>query len=720
MSQFLAELEEIFTGAQAGQVNRWSAVDFFDKVLLAQSTIQPQYWPGGGRTRAIPGLPSTEGWDGIEVVGGHVVLWRGNVIKWSELNDFTNWIPVLLTAVSMTATTTELFKHPAVGETTDWIHLDRDDQIFAVGQYVRLVLDENDPATALYHFYTVADVASPVGVTSQTIAVAQTIPAGVTANLYNQTFALWKTGARLLLNEESKTLEVSKDARDVSTFTTPGILTSQANSDPVPAVGSTFTIKVNENPSAFKVGDVVSIGKTPEAGLDLYQIVLAGFTLTLRRLGIGTQPQALNYVFSTGSFVVFQPTVEVKNYGTEDIVVAPGTDLSCQGAIKLLGLANSGEAEPGATIPEGTIIFSVDANEAGETVNAGSQINGDVFAVVTLGEFGYILKERSIQSMQSVGRQSGTFFIRPEILDEGPLSRNAWRRYGDKQIVFLGHKNLYVYGGGQSLTPIASQYTRQFYDEMDRARADEVVLFHNEFYSELWLVAPTLNAQLKVLVYNYDTGSVVLDYYSTDLGGITAIGGWDWEVGPTWNSLLDSQIWSTETKKWYEYTEDGLQRYTIIAVGGVAADPAIGEIPGTVVPRLLLHGRQFSRTTGDNCAATTVESAYTALAETMDYDFGDAAAWKYVDTVQLNVEVKSPRTRPMNLNVQIGARDNLDSDIRWSSPARVEVSGNGVITTKVNIRSAGRYLRVRFYSNAAGAEWRIAGFRLMARKGGTY
>jgi hypothetical protein len=75
------------------------------------------------------------------------------------------------------------------------------------------------------------------------------------------------------------------------------------------------------------------------------------------------------------------------------------------------------------------------------------------------------------------------------------------------------------------------------------------------------------------------------------------------------------------------------------------------------------------------------------------------------------MEVPQQLERPMKMWVQIGSRANLDGDIKWSTPVSVEVSGNGTITTKVNIRASGRYHRVRFFSNAVGAQWRIAGLR---------
>lgn len=711
-SQFLAELEPIFTGAQAGPANRWTACNFFDKVVFAQSSVQPQYWPKGGPARPLPGLPSAEGWDGVEEFAGHLLLWRDEVIKWSNLNDFTTWIPVSATAVSLRTDTLEDFIQTGPSVPTDWIYVDEDSATFVKGQFVRIDLNENDPTSATYNFYVVSDVASPVGKRASTIAASHSFPAdGETYYAFTDIYVEWPTGGRILDDGFATRLEIVGTSRDET-----GFFTSAAISDPVPPVGSTFHITLAENPTSLRVGDVLSVGLSSGIGLDLYEVVTVAYTLELKRLNIGTQRQALNYRFPIGTFLTFQPFLRATNKGTVATTIAPGSVITIQGAVKLIPQNLTGEIPLGETIPAGSTIASVDANEAGEAANAGGQINGPIFAIAALGEYGVILKERSIQSLQYVGRASGTFFSRPEVLDEGPIARYAWSRISDNRLVLWGHKEIYEYSGGLNLVPIAQEHTQEVFAEMDRSRRDEIVVYHNERDAQVWFVYPVLGVEtLKVLVYNYREKTVVIDTYSSALNGISAIGAIDWEVAPAWEDLSDTQLWSGETKKWYEYVDDGEKRYTVVAIGGTPGDPNLGEDATATIPRLLLYGRQFSRAHADNC----LPSAYYAYAETQDFDFQDTAAFKYVDTLQLEMEVPRQLERPMKMWVQIGSRSNLDSDIKWSTPVSVEVSGNGTITTKVNIRNSGRYHRVRFFSNAVGAQWRIAGFALIARKGGT-
>lgn len=711
MSQFLAELEPLFSGAQAGPPSRWVACNFFDKVIFAQASIAPQYWPGGGLLRPLPGLPDSTAWDGVEEFAGHLVLWKGDQLKWSDINDFSTWIPVSTTAVNLRADTLDDFAQPALSVESEWVHLNEDSATFVVGQYVRVDLNDSDPTTATYNFYIVSSVASPVGKVSPTIGVAQTIASGATGYLFTTTYIDWPVGARLLSSDVPTELSITETSRDLT-----GFFTSAALSESVPDVGATFHIQVTENPSSLRAGDVLSVGLSSGVGLDLYEVVTVAFNLELRRLNIGTDKQATGFKFPSGSYLTFQPFLKAENTGTTTEVVTSGAELSIQAAVKLTPQGYTGEIPEGTTIPAGSVIASVNANEAGEAVNAGSQINGDIYSVVALGEYGVIFKERSIQSLQYVGRASGVFYARPEVLDEGLLARNSWSRIADNKLVFWGHKEIYEYSGGLNLVPIASQHTQEVFAELDQARRDEIVVYHNERDNQVWFVYPVLGSvEAKVLIYNYREKSVVVDIYSSELNGITALGAIDWEAAPAWQDLPVTLTWAAETRKWYELVEDGLKRHTIIAIGGTPGDPNLGEDEDATIPRLLIHGRRYSRAHADNC----LPSEYYAFAETQDFDFEDPARFKYVDTLQLEMEVPALLQRPMKMWVQIGSRANLDSTIVWSSPASVEVSGNGTITTKVNVRSAGRYHRVRFFSNQVDAQWRIAGFALFARPGGT-
>jgi len=72
------------------------------------------------------------------------------------------------------------------------------------------------------------------------------------------------------------------------------------------------------------------------------------------------------------------------------------------------------------------------------------------------------------------------------------------------------------------------------------------------------------------------------------------------------------------------------------------------------------------------------------------------------------------------LTVTVGARDNLNSPIRWSEPQELSITEAGSGPTKINATVSGRYLRLRFASEAVGANWGITAYHITARRGGTY
>src|SRR5262245_50991142 len=150
-SSFLAEFDEVLSGVQAGPANRWVFANFFSVVVAAQGSISPVYWPGGGLAKPIPGLPTNERWYGGDELAGHLLLWRDEVIKHSDVNDFSTWIPVSQTSVSLSVETLSDFTQPISGSETDWIFLSTDSAAFVEGMYVRIDLNSNDPENASFN-----------------------------------------------------------------------------------------------------------------------------------------------------------------------------------------------------------------------------------------------------------------------------------------------------------------------------------------------------------------------------------------------------------------------------------------------------------------------------------------------------------------------------------------------------------------------------------------
>jgi hypothetical protein len=330
----------------------------------------------------------------------------------------------------------------------------------------------------------------------------------------------------------------------------------------------------------------------------------------------------------------------------------------------------TGATPTGLTMPaDGRKFFTVDANEAGETRVVGEAMNGPILKVAPQGDYAFILKERSIQSLQYTGISNGVFFIHNEVSGEGLISREAVVSRHDGVIIFLGHKELYAYQGGPNPVPVCQQQTRQLFSELDRSRLDAIRLFHNENRKEVWVKYPITDG-FRVLVWNYIEDSATLDDFAPSTE-FTAFGLADW-------------------------TSDVTRRVPLLA---------------SEDGNLRVHGLKFSRD----------GEGYLALSETMDFDLGDPDIWKYVDVVVLGLEVRNPTLEVREMTVEVGTMASLNGgEITWSAPKTVLVNGQSPSPVKVNPGGAGRYLRLRFSSSGADVEWRISSFEVHCRQGGLY
>lgn len=358
----------------------------------------------------------------------------------------------------------------------------------------------------------------------------------------------------------------------------------------------------------------------------------------------------------------------------------------------------TGATAPMATVTAGDTILSVDANESGQLRTVGSRVNGPIYQILAQGDYAYIFKERSIQTMQYVGLASGVFFIHPEIANEGLLARNALLGLGDSRMIFVGHKEIYSYQGGPTVTPILTYVSQQFFSELDRGRLDEILLFHKEFRNEVWIQYPVVGGH-KVLIWNYAEDTATFDTYDPTLKGFTAIEDVVWPVDPSWESLADSVTWDSfdPSLSWSDMASSGgADKFTLVATGS-------GE--------LLLHGTTFNR----------AGEAYPCLAETQDFDCGEPDIFKYVDVVLVGLQVRVPDAMTRIIYVQLGYRDWLDSAIKWTTAKPIQVQGGQTPPPlKLNPGGAGRFLRLRFYSTDADVPWRVTSYEIHTRAGSFY
>lgn len=447
------------------------------------------------------------------------------------------------------------------------------------------------------------------------------------------------------------------------------------------AAGASVTALVTFSPTTDSTygGDLVV--DTPSTSLGT-SIAVSGVGLAAPQPAVLVADQAVVLTFTVAGVVTY-------NYYT--VVSATATTL----VLKRQDL--TGGAATGTSITSGQF-FTLDANEAGETQVVGAQVNGPIFQVIPQGDYAFVFKERSIQSIQYVGQGSGTFLVRNEVFGEGLLGRNAVINRNDGVLVFLGHKELYTYSGGPTPTPVCIQTTQQLYAELDRSRLPDIRLLHNEKRHEIWVKYPVLGG-FRVMIWNYLEDSATFDDYDASVE-FTSFSLANWSIAISWNLVPSSQTWSSfSNASWSSLASNIVDRLPVLA----CADGA-----------LRIHGRQYARD----------GAGYLSVSETMDFNFGDSDLWKYVDTVVLGLDVvMSAGATPARMTVQVGARAALNvpaSQIVWTDPAVILVDGTQLAPVNVNPGGSGRFLRLRFSSSDPGVQWRVSSFEIYCRPGNTY
>lgn len=688
----LTEIHD-FTSNIAGLRERVVAVDYFDKVIFAHPNSELLFWSEGmSKADIVPGLTSSDTFWGVNVFEGHLIVWSGDRLKWNSQNDYALWIPVGETAVSFVLKTLKPFTKTDYGVESDWIYVDRSIMGMIPGQFVSI---DNPPKVSYFEVVRVAPSTDQEPVLSGT---QQSLQPGATGPVFISETVKYEKGTQLQFEDVDVVLVVTR-APD-SLLTGAEYVAEDFN---VPDVGGTVPVKLTGLP-VFTEGTYVSIGSTSYPGQDVYLVEAVDYlnkSTTLKRMGVASATRATHYA---GETIVAQPYVTVENTSFITAVSAPLKKLKELHAFTVKPLDLTNEDAVGHVYPVGTNIISLDANSAGELSNTGSGASGVIYRVDTLGSYGYIFKSRSIQSMQYVGADQGTFYIRPEITNEGFIGRYSFVKVGLDKMYFWGNREIYQYSGGNQLIPIAQQHSKQLFSELDKSRTDEIIGFHNESSSEIWFIYPmqgrSKTAPSRVFVYNYLENSCSIDDYEGD--GITAVGSFEWVLGLHWVDALGQ--WNNPGSWGADASWSDLAEGRGDSLSTLAFEKHKGE------PTLTIYGENYDRD----------GEAYESVHESPDYDNQDPLAWKYADTVEISFQVKVPTTGDEIVEIQIGSRDNFDNAVTWSPAKEVLVQGGGNYTTKINVQRSGRFLRVRFRSKQVGIRWRVSQFKLMGRVGSTY
>lgn len=532
----LTELKD-FGSQIARTARRFVACNFLDKVMITHPDAAAVMWDASSDSvDALPGLPVNEFYRGVSAFQGFLVLWVGERLKWSDQNDYTMWIPVKTTAGSFVFALIQPYTLGAVGVEGALIYVDKNPTGLTVGQFIRI---DTDPT---YTFFSVASVLPATGQIGLISGFVQTIPANTTQPLFLQSFIAYAVGQKLYVASTPTLLMlVTTAAKNTGAV---GLILA---ADFVrPAIGGTVIVSVTSTPQVDP-GTYISVGASLSPGQDIYlvnSIDKTANTLTLVRQGVGSSAAGTHFA---GEFLVDQQYVTVQNLSSVTAIVSYfNAPLNEVFGFTLTPLDLTGADPLGTVYPVGKQIFTVDANGAGEAVNTGSDINGRILHFGTLGDYGYLFKHRSIQSVQFVGIDQGTFFIRPAVTDEGLVGDYSFVKVGNDQMFIWGNKGIYKFSGFDQLVPVAQQHFKQLKKELDPGRANQIVGFHNENDYEIWFIYPRIDQygvnSLRVFIYNYLENSATIDDYATTFGSLTAAGRIEVNQDLTWQNTLGTWV----------------------------------------------------------------------------------------------------------------------------------------------------------------------------------
>jgi len=764
---------------------RFVCCNYLNKVLVTHPDVAPVMWDASSPSvSVIPGLPAGTTYKGVNAFQGFILLWSGDILKWSDQNDFTMWIPVGTTASSFVFNTTAVFTLPAVGVESDYIYVDQNPTGLQALQFLRI---DTDPT---FTFFQVGSVLPASGIVGTASGFTQTVPAGVTKDIFLQSYVPYEAQTRICFASNPSNIMRVNTAAVAASGAVLALSADFAN----PNAGDTVVVSVSTIP-LFEPGVYVSIGPVGSPGQDIYvvnSIDTVNNTMVLKRVGVGSSGTGGH---NAGEFIVGQSYVNVTNIGLNDAVSVFAEPINEIFGFTVVPQDLTGAAAEGTVFPIGTQIFTVDANGAGELVNTGSLVNGPILHVDTISDYAYIFKNRSIQSLQYTGVGNGTFFLRPEITDEGLVGDYSFVKVGQDRIYLWGNRGIYCYQGSSTLTPIAQQHYKQLKEELDLSRASEIIGFHNEKDFEIWFIYPRVTqfgtGSLRVFIYNYVENSCTIDDYSTAFSAITAMGRIDWNQDYIWSTV--SGTWAnpqsfTASAEWADEVSDAYPAYPVMAVQTDAPplqptmsptaardlyntahptatgpqDPleflnffnsywytngawpalsvlqarstadeqiaaAFGYVAGTGInPYFLAPAATLNLNNAaglmvyDNGATDRIGDPICSVYESVDHDGGDPLTWKYADTQWFSIQTKSKRSVAMPIFVYIGARANYDDDIKWSAPIVLMVQGNKNYVTKTNVKAAGRFFRVKIQAATPGLTFRISQCRILGRLGNTY
>lgn len=163
----------------------------------------------------------------------------------------------------------------------------------------------------------------------------------------------------------------------------------------------------------------------------------------------------------------------------------------------------------------------------------------------------------------------------------------------------------------------------------------------------------------------------------------------------------------------YIYNEE-LKVWSIADVNfSCAGEKGLTGIPGEIVGTLAGYILQLD--SGNNDYEAAAYEAVDGEIETGDLSFDLPNNMKRISEVIPDLAVQ---TLASELMVQVGVRNRLADDIKWSDPVAFTIGASERCDFN-GFRKEGKWVRIRFYSDQKDAPWKLAGFTILYEQGGT-
>ena len=188
----------------------------------------------------------------------------------------------------------------------------------------------------------------------------------------------------------------------------------------------------------------------------------------------------------------------------------------------------------------------------------------------------------------------------------------------------------------------------------------------------------------------------------------------------TFHNRVNREIWfciptgsSTVADTAYVYNYE-LDNWTIVDVDFLCASESdLLTLPYDIVGNRLGEITQLD--TGDNGYDAGAATAINGFVETGDLDFKAPDFVKRVSDVIAEVALQ---TGVNELMIQVGFRNRLSDDIRWSDPAPFTIGVSDSCDFNF-FRKDGKYVRLRFSTDQLDSPWSLAGYSIKYETGGT-